>query len=284
MKNFTTKANLSGGDDSGTATKFGAKEFNSIAAENKTAVTSSGQSLTSGTGDDTDTEQLARALTIASQSGMVYTDSGAANAYVLTRVGSFVQPSSYFPGMGVVFKPDNANTGNSTVNISTLGSKKILDNSGAEIAAGVITSNRYISIIYDSTLDSGSGAFVLDPATARAATDTEVDNQSVIDAYVQPGQLGSVAILDAGSGDSEIPTGSQVTDRIESLDYNKTFGLVEPSGTSVETAPTGYRFVYFDPQNTDAKVDTVSDDGTRVTISGTFTSSSVVLIWIRQGI
>lgn len=210
MKDFITKANDPAGDDSGAATAWGANESNSVTAELLTPVTTTGQTPTSGLGADTSTNQLARSMSIYSQAAQIYTDSGSANSYVLTAVGSYTQPESYFDGMTVIFKPDNANTGNSSVNVSTIGSKKILTNASAEVASGVITTDRYFSIVYDSTLDAGSGAFVLDPYIPRQATDTEVDNQTSVDAYVKPGQLGDSAVKDVGTGASDVAAGDSV--------------------------------------------------------------------------
>lgn len=252
MKDFPTKANISGGNDTGASTGFGANEFNSIALENETAVTSTGQTLTTGQAADTKTDQLARALTIASQSGMVYEDSGAADSYVLTRIGSLVQPEAYYDGMRVIFKPDNANTGNTVVNISTLGSKKILTMADAEIAAGSLTTERYYELIYDSTLDSAAGAFALKPNEPRPATDTEVDNFTDVDAYVKPAQLSSLSGWESWQSPSFNTNWEAVTTSGKfGLQYRRSkdgdnihlCGYFRRTGAGVDafTLPSGYR-------------------------------------------
>lgn len=160
MKSIPTKANLSGGDDSGTATKFGAKELNSIADELENFVISTGETLSPGTGDDPDTDMMSRGITIASQTAHSYQDSGSVNAYTLTRTGSLEQPSSYVDGTRITFITTNANTGASTVNVSSLGSKKILLQDGVTaLSGGEIRANEFVDLVYNSAADSAAGAF-----------------------------------------------------------------------------------------------------------------------------
>ena len=149
---------------------------------------------------------------ITQQPSTVYTDSGAVNAYVLSLVGSLPAPAAYYTGMPAVFIPVIANTGNSVVNVEGLGSKKILTNAGAEIPAGSLTTERYYELLYDATLDSAVGAFVLKPNEPRPATDTEVNNQTAVDAYVQPAQLGTAAIASTGTGTGDVPLAEDVVD------------------------------------------------------------------------
>lgn len=325
MKDFITKANDPAGDDSGAATAWGANESNSVTNEIKTPVTTSGQTPTSGLGADTDTNMLARAMTIYSQGAGVYTDSGSANSYILTNVGSYIQPGSYFDGMTVIFKPDNANTGNSAVNVSTIGSKKILLNDGSEVPSGGITTDRYYSLVYDSTLDTGVGAFVIKfdeqgeattttAGIVRTATDSEVNNQTVVDAYVKPGQLGSAAIqdigtgssnvpqnsdlgssayIDSGTGDTNIPDGADVTTRVNNANYitQKNLTIPSPGGEKSFQSPTsGYRFCHYEYVSGTISFEGVKDafpyndtSGDWVTLNGT-TGSTFTLVWVRLGI
>ena len=170
MKNFITKANLSGGDDSGTATKWGAKESNSVTDELKLAVTATGQSLAAGTGNDPSPDLLAKALTITAQTAHSYQDSGSVNAYTLTRTGSLEQPDSYIDGMRITFVTANENTGASTVSVSGLGVKSIVKAGDVALSAGDISENIYIELIYDPAADSASGGFVLTSAPTIKVT------------------------------------------------------------------------------------------------------------------
>ena len=161
MKDFITKANLSGGDDSGTATKWGAKESNSVTDELKLAVTATGQSLAAGTGNDPSPDLLAKSLTITAQTAHSYQDSGASDAYVLTRTGSLEQPDSYIEGMRITFITANQNTGASTVNVSSLGVKAIVKAGDIALSSGDISEDTYMELIYDPAADSAAGGFVL---------------------------------------------------------------------------------------------------------------------------
>ena len=91
-----------------------ASEWNQL-ADLDNAVTSSGQTPSTG-----NLNQLGIAMAINAAGADFYSDSGAADAYVLTAIGTLRSPHAYFDGMRVRFRPDNANTGASTVNVATL--------------------------------------------------------------------------------------------------------------------------------------------------------------------
>ena len=168
----------------------------------------------------------------------VYIDSGAADAYDLTAVGSLFQPLSYFGGMTAVFVPGNVNTGNSTVNVGGLGAKKILTLADTEIAAGALTTGRYYELRYDPALDAAAGAFALivgaatvtSPGVVRTATDTEVNNQTAVDAYVKPGQLGTAAIAATGTGTGEVPLAEDVAADWNNVTFETDWVAVTGSG------------------------------------------------------
>jgi len=158
MKDFGTKANQSGGNDTGTATKWGANESNSMTDELKLAVEQTGQTLTVYSGAaDPNTDMLAKAMVITSQTAHSYTDGGAADAYVLTKTGSLEQPDGYVSGEKVTFTTANPNTGASTVNKSGLGVKAILSPLGAALVGGEIRASVEIEIVYNGT------AYVMSP-------------------------------------------------------------------------------------------------------------------------
>lgn len=182
MKNFVTKANLSGGNDSGTPTKQGAKEQNSVNDELKNFVVSAGETPSVGTGDDPDTDMLSRGITIASQTAHGFQDSGAANAYILANIGTLKQPVSYVDRERLTFITANANTGASTVNVSARGVKKILLQDGiTDLSGGEIKSNEFTELIYSAAADGGGGAYLYAPwssalqisSTAEAQAGTE---------------------------------------------------------------------------------------------------------------
>jgi len=147
MKNLANKV-----DDISTLPANG---FNSHAEENENAVTASGQTLdaTSETTPDPDTQQLARAMTICTQSADFYADGGVANAYVLNVVGSWVQPTAYFSGMRVRFIPANANTTSCTINVISLGVKNLKNNDGSNLVSGDLSSTRLVEAYYNLAAD-----------------------------------------------------------------------------------------------------------------------------------
>lgn len=158
MKQIATKTD--------TVDTLPANAFNSLSSENQNAVTKSGQTLdaTSETTPDPNPTQLARAITKAAQEARAYSDSGAANAYVLTATGSWQQPTAYTNGMTVEFIGANANTGASTVNVAGLGVKNITTVTGAVINSDSIGPDKISRIRFDSSGDQ----FLLEPVGASS--------------------------------------------------------------------------------------------------------------------
>lgn len=152
MRDYQTKSNQGGLPDSITSEKWGAGEANSILTENKTAVSSSGQTLAPSSGAGEVTDQLSKALAIYGAGGAEYClDTGVANAYVLSPVAPRKSIPAYFDGMILSFKPGNANTGASTVNYASIGVKSITDINGNDLSANQI--NNYVTIRYNLASD-----------------------------------------------------------------------------------------------------------------------------------
>lgn len=87
------------------------------------------------------------------RSNTVYdaTDSGAADAYVLTL--SYYTAASYTDGMVIKFKASATNTGASTVNLNSIGTKSLLRNDGSALSAGDVEEDEHVVITYNSTSD-----------------------------------------------------------------------------------------------------------------------------------
>ena len=162
MQDFGTKADNSpppGG-------QLSAAEFNNLATENENAVLRSGQSLSGASAT-----QLAQSLFLHGVKAGSFQDSGVANAYVATPVSGasgVLLPIDYASMAGAVisFKASNANSGASTLNIgqttgTLIGSKAIVDQSGAALTGGEITAGTYPQLRYDPTI--GAGSWVLMP-------------------------------------------------------------------------------------------------------------------------
>lgn len=154
------------------ATKFdgtstlNAAEFNgSIMLELENSVTTTGITLDPAGGEDTRSNMLSEAITRVALSAQSYQDSGTANSYVLSHVGTITQPIALFNGMSVSFVPANENTGASTLNLSGLGAKKILLLNGNELSSGDLTTDKRIVLNYNPSADSGSGAWIFQPVS-----------------------------------------------------------------------------------------------------------------------
>ncbi len=135
MQDFETKVV----DGAGTTGKLLATEFNQVATELENFRTAGGLSADAGV-----LNQLARSTTSHVLRGNFYTDSGTANAYVLTPVGSFVPPTSYANGQLFRFIATNNNTGASTINIASIGVTNLVRRDGSALRPRDIQVNDYI--------------------------------------------------------------------------------------------------------------------------------------------
>lgn len=91
-------------------------------------------------------------------------DTGTANAYLVALPHT---PSGYVDGLLIVFKAVNANTGASTVNVSSLGVKSLRRQNGDALVAGDLVANKIYAFRYNST----SGYFELQSIAAGSMTD-----------------------------------------------------------------------------------------------------------------
>lgn len=122
-----------------------AVDLNGFKNENNSLIESSGQSLNAG-----DNQQTAKAVSQYATDGNSFTDSGSANAYILSGVGARVNPPAYTLGMEIRFTPQNANTGASTLNVGGLGAQSIkLD--GIDMAPGYLVAGIEYRAIYNGT-------------------------------------------------------------------------------------------------------------------------------------
>lgn len=128
----------------------GADEWNQLAGINN-AITTSGQ-----TPSTSDTNQLGIGAARYSSGGQYFTDSGTADAYVLSSVLPFKAPvdatNDYFVGMTIRFRAGNANSGASTVNVNSAGVKNLKKEDGTtDLAGGDIPTGRDVEFKYDGT-------------------------------------------------------------------------------------------------------------------------------------
>jgi hypothetical protein len=134
-----------------TGDSYTASEVNQVNDETEGSINDTGQTPSAG-----NLTQQSTAMSIYAAGGAFYTDSGAADAYVISTVGSKRAPIAYFDGMAIAFRAGNTNTGASTVNVAGLGVKTI-QAYGAATIAGDIRDNNITTAVYNA----GTGFFDL---------------------------------------------------------------------------------------------------------------------------
>lgn len=156
-------------DKTDNVSTLSAAEFNnSIAKELENVVTDAGITLDGPSGPDTNTEMLSQAVTRASQGGWLYQDGGSANTYTLSAIAGFKQPDSYTNGMTVMFLIGTTNTGASTINVSSLGSKDLVSADGSALSGGELVADKYAIATY--SVSSGDFHLVLENESAQIST------------------------------------------------------------------------------------------------------------------
>jgi len=248
-----------------------ASEFNQL-AEIDNLISTSGQTPSTG-----NLEQQAIASARYSSAGNFFTDSGTANAYVLSPVSPFKSPVSsvatetYFNGMVIRFRAGNACSGASTVNVNNAGSKSLVKTDGSTaLTTGDIPANTEVEFVYNgtnfiqslgrtpATTATQGVAFLSNPITIAFNSTTQMDIGAGIVNYDNgSGQLLCQAITKtlqasgawtAGTGQNGLDTGA----RANSTWYNIFIIVKNSDGTSDDlyslsrtapTVPSGYTLV-----------------------------------------
>jgi hypothetical protein len=142
-------------------TSFAAADANSITQEINVAVQSTGQTLNSS-----DNEQTSIAMNTYAHNGQAYTDSGSANARVLSPTQSTLKDliAPYRDGMKVRFKAGVANSGGTTVNVSGIGVVPIFTAAGDALIGGEIQASSWVELVYDAS----EVAFLITNTSAEA--------------------------------------------------------------------------------------------------------------------
>lgn len=136
-----------------------AEYLNSVTNEVNNTVSSTGATLSGSAAVD----QLGKAISVYSAVADFYSESGVADAYVVSATGSLKAPTAYFNGMRVRFRAGNNNTGASTINVNSLGVKNIyLKDGTTTLRPDNISAARDTTLIYDSSLNGAVGAFTIE--------------------------------------------------------------------------------------------------------------------------
>jgi len=127
--------------------QYTAIEFNKLTSEElQNAVVSSSQSLS-----ESDQFQMSKTIAQYSSDGDFYIDAGSANNYILSPQTPRKGISNYFNGQKIRFVALNTNTSSSTVNISSIGIKQILNMNGGALIGGEIQTGQIINLFYDGS-------------------------------------------------------------------------------------------------------------------------------------
>jgi hypothetical protein len=131
-------------NDKITGNTLTAAEWNEVPSEIQNVIENLGQTLTSG-----DLNQLGKAIGGYVANGLFYSESGIADAYVLSVVGLKQRAPAYAIGFKIQFIAGNTNTGASTVNVAGLGVKDLKIAGGATVPAGYIKANELNEATFD---------------------------------------------------------------------------------------------------------------------------------------
>lgn len=123
-----------------------AQEFVQPMSEIQNVIEQLGQALTSS-----DLNQLGKGIAGYVANSNFYTDSGIADAYVLSKIGLKQTATSYTDGFKASFIAGNTNTGASTANIAGLGIKNIKISNGLDPVPGDISG--WVNLRFDSAND-----------------------------------------------------------------------------------------------------------------------------------
>lgn len=133
-------------NDKVTGNSLSAAEWNEVPSEIQNVIENTGQTLSGA-----DLNQLGKGIAQYAINGDFYTDSGAANAYVLSTIGSKQEAAFYADGDKIAFFPTNANTGASTVNRGGLGAKNLKDENGNALVADDLAANSLFVARYNNS-------------------------------------------------------------------------------------------------------------------------------------
>ncbi len=191
-----------------TGNSLTATEFNQVPDELENVISDTSQTPSSG-----DLNQVGKAIADYASHGDYYTDSGVADAYVLSATGSKQSPTAYVDGFRARFIVGNTNTGASTVNVAGLGVKSIVS-SGAALSAGNLTAGEFTEIQFDNANDRFElTVLALASTTVKGivelATDAETQTGTDTARAVTPASLQSKVSSTSAKGIVELATSAE---------------------------------------------------------------------------
>jgi hypothetical protein len=142
MRNITSKID---------GNSYPAAIYNPMRDELENTVLSTDQTLDIEAGPDTDLNMLGKAAALYGSAADFYTDGGGANAYVLTRSTNLKKVPAYKDGMLIVWKAVAANTGASTINVTSIGVVALVDENNIALVGDEVSTVFYNQARYNNS-------------------------------------------------------------------------------------------------------------------------------------
>ena len=133
-----------------------AVEWNQLPQEVQNVITAAGIGLSSG-----DLQQLNKSIVQQLSDGDFYDDqSGSANTVTAAPAGGRQGMQQYTRGAKIRVRIANTNTGPTTINVNSIGPKKVVNQNDSDLTGGELGSGVVVDLEYNPDFDGGSGALV----------------------------------------------------------------------------------------------------------------------------
>lgn len=212
-------------------------------ADSAIALTGASDSIRSA--DDSMRAIMGRVKEFVADLGAEVTVGGSADAITITANAGY---STYADGMMVRFAPASDNTSAATLDVNSIGAKKIRKiSSGSDVAlgAGDLLTGRHSDLLYDESADSGSGAWILmnPPAALTDATKLPLAGGTMSGELNFADQLATrpylkdyaevvnaIGSIGGGTQDIDLESGNIVTGTVDTSTTTFTFSNPPASG------------------------------------------------------
>lgn len=173
--------------------------------------------------------------------GANITMGGASNAYTLTSGESL---SAYSAGMRFLWSPNADSTGSVTINVDTIGAKKIYMPNGTQAGSGDLDADNLYDIAYDTSLDSSAGGFKIVgfQNTFTSADETKLDGIETGADVTDATNVAAAGALMASNNLSDVANASTARSNIGAYGSgsNVTLGTVSASGDASLNTGSGF--------------------------------------------
>jgi hypothetical protein len=141
----------------------------------------------------------------------LFVEATGANAYSLAG-----QIAAYATGFMAIVKIATTSTGACTLNVNTIGAKKIFKDQATQAGSGDLVANQIYLMIYDTALDGGAGGFlVMGNASAGVSSRVSFDTS------------GAAPVMDMGNQTKRTFVGTVPIDNDAELSFSNASQMVE---------------------------------------------------------